>query len=71
MLDDRPPVCVQWIPLSAGGTSIVDRINYAQNKDVIDRLTLAIQATRSIGFAVVILFTIASMEKRRSRLARR
>ena len=47
--------------LSAGGTSIVDRINYAQNKDVIDRLTLAIQATREIGFAVVILFAIASI----------
>jgi len=47
--------------LSSGGTSIVDRINYAQNKDVIDRLTLAIQATREIGFAVVILFAIASI----------
>jgi cell division transport system permease protein len=47
--------------LSSGGTSIVDRINYAQNKDVIDRLSLAIQATREIGFAVVILFAIASI----------
>ena len=47
--------------LSAGGTSIVDRINYAQNKDVIDRLALAIQATREIGFAIVILFAIASI----------
>jgi len=44
-----------------GGTSIVDRINYAQNKEVIDRLSLAIQATRTIGFAVVILFAIASI----------
>jgi cell division transport system permease protein len=47
--------------LSVGGTSIVDRINYAQNKEVIDRLTLAIQATREVGFAVVILFAIASI----------
>ncbi len=47
--------------LSAAGTSIVDRINYAQNKNVIDRLSLAIQATREIGFAVVILFAIASI----------
>lgn len=47
--------------LSTGGTSIVDRINYAQNKEVIDRLSLAIQATREIGFAVVILFAIASI----------
>lgn len=44
-----------------GGTSIVDRINYAQNKEVIDRLSLAIQATREIGFAIVILFALASI----------
>lgn len=47
--------------LSAGGTSIVDRINYAQNKDAIDRLTMAIRATREIGFAIVILFALASI----------
>lgn len=47
--------------LSAGGSSIVDRINYAQNKEVIDRLTLAIDATRDIGFAVVFVFAIASI----------
>jgi len=47
--------------LSSGGTSIVDRINYSQNKEVIDRLTLAIQATREIGIAVVVLFAIASI----------
>lgn len=47
--------------LSSGNTSIVDRINYSQNKDVIDRLSLAIQATREIGFAIVILFAIASI----------
>ena len=47
--------------LSSGGTSIVDRINYAQNKEIIDRLSLAIQATREIGFAVVVLFAIASI----------
>lgn len=47
--------------LSVGGASIVDRINYAQNKEVIDRLALAIRATREIGFAVVILFAIASI----------
>jgi cell division transport system permease protein len=46
--------------LSTDGTSIVDRVNYAQNKEVIDRLSLAIQATQDIGFAVVILFAIAS-----------
>lgn len=47
--------------LSTGGTSIVDRINYAQNKEVIDRLSLAIQATREVGLAVVILFAMASI----------
>ncbi len=47
--------------LSAGGTSLIDRINYAQNKEVIDRLALAIQATREIGFAIVVLFAIASI----------
>lgn len=47
--------------LSASGASIVDRINYAQNKEVIDRLSLALQATQEIGFAVVILFAIASI----------
>jgi cell division transport system permease protein len=47
--------------LSVGGASIVDRINYAQNKEVIDRLALAIQATRQIGFAVVIIFALASI----------
>ena len=47
--------------LSSSGTSIIDRINYAQNKDVIDRLSLAIQATQEIGFAVVLIFAIASI----------
>lgn len=47
--------------LSSGGTSIVDRINYAQNKEIIDRLSLAIQATREIGFAVIVLFAVASI----------
>ncbi|MBU6214504.1 ABC transporter permease [Patescibacteria group bacterium] len=47
--------------LSAGGTSIVDRINYAQNKDVIDRLTLAIHATREVGLAIFAIFAIASI----------
>ena len=47
--------------LSASGTSIIDRINYAQNKDVIDRLSLAIRATKEIGLAVVLIFAIASI----------
>lgn len=47
--------------LSAGGASIVDRINYVQNKEVIDRLTLAIRATREVGFAVIAVFALASI----------
>lgn len=47
--------------LSADGTSIIDRINYTQNKDAIDRLTLVIQATRNIGLAIIALFAIASI----------
>lgn len=47
--------------LSSGGASIVDRINYAQNKEVIDRLSIAIQATREIGIAIVVLFAVASI----------
>jgi cell division transport system permease protein len=47
--------------LSSNGTSIIDRINYAQNKDIIDRLSLAIQATREIGFVIISLFAAASI----------
>jgi len=47
--------------LTQNGTSIVDRINYAQNKDVIDRLTTAMQATREVGFGVVAIFALASI----------
>jgi cell division transport system permease protein len=47
--------------LSAGGASIIDRINYQENKDVIEKLTGAIDATKEIGFAVVLVFAIASI----------
>lgn len=47
--------------LSSSGSSIIDRINYEQNKDVITRLTGAIDATKEIGFAIVLLFAIASV----------
>lgn len=47
--------------LSASGVSIIDRINYAQNKTVIDRLSLAINATREVGLAIVVVFAIASI----------
>lgn len=47
--------------LSATGDSIIDRINYEENKDVIDKLTGAINATKEMGFAVVFIFAIASV----------
>ena len=47
--------------LSSDGTSIIDRINYAQNKAVIDRLTGVIAATKEVGFGIVVLFAIASI----------
>jgi cell division transport system permease protein len=46
--------------LAPGNGSIVDRINYFQNKTVIDRLTAAIRTTQQVGLAIVILFALAS-----------
>jgi cell division transport system permease protein len=46
--------------LTVNGTSIVDHIDYDQNKEVIDRLTSAIHATEQAGLAIVIIFAIAS-----------
>ena len=47
--------------LQSAGTSIIDHINYYENKSVIDRLTSAIQATEKGGLIVVIVFAIASI----------
>lgn len=43
------------------GTSIIDRVNYFQNKVVIDRLTAAIDATERAGIAIVLVFALASV----------
>jgi len=40
---------------------LIDRINYYQNKSVIDRLTGAIAVTEKVGVFVVILFAFASI----------
>ncbi len=40
---------------------IIDRINYFQNKVVIDRLTAAIDATQKAGTIIVLVFAIASV----------
>ncbi len=47
--------------LSGGSSSIVDRINYEQNKPTLDRLSLAISATRQVGLAIIFIFAIASI----------
>lgn len=52
--------------VGAGGDALgetgglIDRINYFQNKTVIDRLTAAIRATEGAGTIVVLLFALAS-----------
>ena len=46
--------------LTVGGTSIVDHIDFDQNKEVIQRLTDAIHATEQAGLVIVIIFAIAS-----------
>ena len=46
---------------STQGGGNIDRINYFQNKIVIDRLTAAIKATQQAGVAIVILFALASI----------
>lgn len=43
------------------GGDIIDRVNYYQNKNVIDRLTGAIKTMEKAGLFVVILFAVASV----------
>ncbi len=53
-LSDDPSV-------SPASGPIIDRINYYQNKTVIDRLTNAIDATERAGIVIVLLFAVASL----------
>lgn len=47
--------------LSSGGTSIIDKVNYAQNKVVIDRLTNVINSADMMGLWFAIIFIIISI----------
>jgi cell division transport system permease protein len=47
--------------LSSGGASIVDRINYYQNKEVIDRLTGVMHMAQQAGLGFVLFFALASI----------
>jgi cell division transport system permease protein len=46
--------------LVVSGTSIIDHINYFENKNVIDRLTAVINTTERAGLIIVIIFALAS-----------
>jgi len=47
--------------LSSGGSKIIDKINYSQNKVVIDRLTSIINSTNMIGLWLAVIFIIISI----------
>jgi cell division transport system permease protein len=47
--------------LSRDGVSIVDRVNYYQNKIAIDKLTDIIDAADKLGFAITLFFIIISV----------
>ena len=47
--------------LSPGGTKIIDKINYSQNKVVIDKLTSIIKSADMIGLWLAIIFIIISI----------
>jgi len=51
---------VNYLESDASNTSIIDRVNYFQNKTVIERLTNAINATAKAGSVIVFLFALAS-----------
>ena len=47
--------------LSSSGVSIIDHVNYYQNKVAIDKLTSIIRAADKLGFAIVLAFAILSV----------
>lgn len=47
--------------LSGGGLTIIDRVNYFQNKVAIDKLTNIINSADRLGFALTIILAIISM----------
>lgn len=47
--------------LSQGGTSIIDRVNYFQNKTAIDRLTKIIDSADRMGFVLTLVLVFISM----------
>ncbi|MDD5068861.1 MAG: permease-like cell division protein FtsX [Candidatus Pacebacteria bacterium] len=47
--------------LSSDGNTIIDKVNYFQNKIAIDRLTRIIQAGQKLGFTLTIILAIISV----------
>ncbi|MDD5050737.1 MAG: permease-like cell division protein FtsX [Candidatus Pacebacteria bacterium] len=47
--------------LSSDGNTIIDKVNYLQNKIAIDRLTRIIQAGQKLGFTLTIILVIISV----------
>ncbi len=46
---------------STDGASIIDKVNYFQNKDAIDRLTRIIDSANSLGFLLTVLLIVISI----------
>ena len=44
-----------------GDSSIIDKVNYFQNKDAIDRLTKLIDSGEKVGFSLAIIFALISI----------
>lgn len=47
--------------LSQGGQSIIDKINYNQNKIVIDRLSMIVNSAQTIGLWLTVIFILMSI----------
>jgi cell division transport system permease protein len=48
-------------PLVSGSTSIVDKVNYSENKTVIDRLDNIISGSQELGFIITLILIIISI----------
>lgn len=47
--------------LSIGGAGIVEKVNYRQNKEVIDRLTRLLQGLERVGFGIAVVLLLISL----------
>ncbi len=48
-------------PTTAGGSSVIDRVNYYQNKEAIDRLTAIIESANRLGLILTIVLVVISI----------